>query len=85
MSSTKYWVMLKNADKGYAELCITAHNCGNVVFIYAKGHRPSANLRQEEKCLKFSYTHHKCTAECKSVHGNVRHDKSTISKTPCRI
>ena len=28
---------------------------------------------------------HKCTVECKSVNGNVCHDKSTISKPPCRI
>ena len=27
----------------------------------------------------------KCSAEFKSVNGNVRHDKSTISKPPCRI
>ena len=28
---------------------------------------------------------HKCTAECKYVNGNVRHDKSTISKPTCKI
>ena len=28
---------------------------------------------------------HKCTSDCKSVNGNVRHDKSTISKPHCRI
>ena len=28
---------------------------------------------------------HKCTGECKSVTGNVCHDKSTFSQPPCRI
>ena len=28
---------------------------------------------------------HKCTGECKSFNGNVRHDKNTFSKSPCRI